>query len=316
MPQRGYTMLSRVRKVGLLLAALWAALWIAGERGHLMLPSTRRWLDEMGGWRYLFSRRFWHAYIYGRWSNQYIGWSIRHYFPFVHPRPGNPMWAPDYHGKVLPTALAESLISVKQPVCRENLEQIIPFPTARDLVLSGPPDIAVYDCPCRSARENPCQPTDVCMIVGQPFVDFIVEHNPGSARRLSTEEAIQLLRDEHDRGHIHAAYFKDVMFERFYAICNCCSCCCGGIDAMRRGVPMVIPSGFVAEVDEALCHGCGTCETRCPFDAIAVNGHAAVDWERCMGCGVCIDHCPEEALALVRDARKGEPLDVQALLEG
>jgi Pyruvate/2-oxoacid:ferredoxin oxidoreductase delta subunit len=32
-----------------------------------------------------------------------------------------------------------------------------------------------------------------------------------------------------------------------------------------------------------------------------------------MGCGVCEAQCPNDALELVRDERKGVPLDVRAL---
>lgn len=104
------------------------------------------------------------------------------------------------------------------------------------------------------------------------------------------------------------------MLDRFYAICNCCSCCCGGIDAMvNYGVPMITASGFVAQPDETLCVACGICESACPFQAVHVNGASAVDWERCMGCGVCVDQCPQRAMALVRDERKGAPLDVRVL---
>ena len=30
-----------------------------------------------------------------------------------------------------------------------------------------------------------------------------------------------------------------------------------------------------------------------------------------MGCGVCVSQCPQEAIDLVRDPRKGEPLEIQ-----
>ena len=32
-----------------------------------------------------------------------------------------------------------------------------------------------------------------------------------------------------------------------------------------------------------------------------------------MGCGVCASQCPVEGLSLVRDERKGVPLDVRVL---
>ena len=159
---------------------------------------------------------------------------------------------------------------------------------------------------------SPCTPTDVCMIVGD--LGFVLDHHPDKARAISQQEALDLLRAEHQRGHVHSAYFKDACDNRFYAICNCCPCCCGGLEAMvKYGVPMVTSSGYLAQIDAEQCEACGTCEAACPFEAVHVNGHAAVTFEKCMGCGVCVDQCPSDAIELVRDERKGIPLDVRTL---
>jgi heterodisulfide reductase subunit A-like polyferredoxin len=107
------------------------------------------------------------------------------------------------------------------------------------------------------------------------------------------------------------------MLNRFYAICNCCSCCCGAIEAhhAKRGTPMLASSGYVAQVDAELCAGCGTCADYCQFAAISVDdGFAHIDAAACMGCGVCVSHCPQEALSLVREPAKGEPLEIQKLI--
>lgn len=294
--------------IAILLAGL-AGLWVFGERGRILQPSTRAWLKESG-----FNAKFLNGYVYGRWSNQYIGYGINWRFPRLEPEEGKIRWAKKYHGKVLPLDLARELITIEEDIDARNLEQIIPHKMARDLILDASPDIAVYDCPCRAAREDPCTPVDVCMIVGQPFVDFVMEHNPGSSRRITRTEALDLLQAEHDRGHVHVAYFKNVMLDRFYAICNCCSCCCGGIDAtMNCGVPMVMSSGFVAQVDASTCAGCMTCQEVCPFDAIEADGGALVNNEKCMGCGVCVGVCPNEGITLVRDTSKADPLDVRIL---
>lgn len=195
-----------------------------------------------------------------------------------------------------------------------DLEQVIPYRLARNLVLHGPPDIAVFECPCRATRAQPCQPTQVCMIVGQPFVDFILEHHPQQSRRITQNEAVELLRAEHERGHVHAAYFKDVMLDCLYAICNCCKCCCGGIEAMTKyGVPMLASSGYVAQVDYARCTACGDCNDVCPFGALSLDKRGEVNWKKCMGCGVCVERCMCQAVTLVRDARKGVPLDVRGI---
>ncbi|MCK4718151.1 MAG: 4Fe-4S binding protein, partial [Thermoplasmata archaeon] len=158
-------------------------------------------------------------------------------------------------------------------------------------------------------------PTQVCMIIGQPFVGLFHKHNPENSRIISQEEGLQLLRDEHDRGHMHVAWFRTGMMDRFYAICNCCKCCCGGLEAMTKyDIPMLASSGYAAQVDEEKCVGCGKCIEPCPFDAITVkDGRATIDWEKCMGCGVCASQCPEEALSLVLDPKKGEPMDVREM---
>jgi ferredoxin len=211
---------------------------------------------------------------------------------------------------------AQAIITAKKEIPLQDLEQIIPYPVARNLVLKGPPDVAAYECSCRHARAKPCQPTQVCMVIGQPFVDFILEHNPRSSRRLSQAEALELLRAEHQRGHLHCAWFKDVMMNRFYAICNCCKCCCGGVEAMTRyGIPMMASSGYVADVDRDLCNQCGACVDACPFGALSMNISEVVrSWERCMGCGVCLEQCPAAAMTLIRDEKKGIPLDVRVLI--
>jgi len=288
-----------------------AALWVIGERGHLMLPSTREALTSRqdggrgGLWNAL------HGYVYGRWCYQYIKFFVNR----VAPRMSSGfkrVWAEHYHGKVLPTNLACEIIRLDHDIERTDLEHIIPYSTARDIVLTSSPGVTLLECPCRAARDNPCRPTQVCMLVGGG--DWVLEHHPDRARRATQQEALELLQAEHERGHVHTAYFKDACDHRFYAICNCCRCCCGGLIAMQRhAVPMVASSGFVAEVDEGACIACGDCEEACPFDAITVNGRAAVTWESCMGCGVCEGQCGTGAIALVRDERKGIPLDVRKI---
>ena len=296
----------------LLVTAL--ALWLFGERWRPLRPSTWRMMRE-AGLRRLLNLSALHGYIYARWTNQYINLLVN----YVNPRLGSrgKKWLSDrYHGKVLTQEQAKAIIKIDQDIPLRDLEQIIPYPMARDLVLKGPPDVAVYECSCRHARANPCQPTQVCMAIGQPFVDFALEHNPQSNRRLTQAEALELLRAEHERGHLHSAWFKDAALDRFYSICNCCGCCCGGIEAMLKyGIPMVASSGYIAQVDEMLCAACATCEETCPFGAIQVNGTAMVNWETCMGCGVCAGQCPNEAMSLVRDGRKGIPLDVRLLAQ-
>jgi len=291
-------------------------LWLFGERWRLLRPSTRKFMKEYDLKRIL-NLQGPHAYIYVRWINQYIKAGIHHIFPRL--KATGKKWLSDrYHGKVLTEEHARAIITINQEIPLRYLEQIIPYPMARDLFLKGPPDVIAIECPCRHARTNPCQPTQVCMFIGQPFVDFILEHNPQSSRLLTQSESLELLEAEHKRGHMHSAWFKDAMLDRFFAICNCCKCCCGGIEAMMKyGIPMLAPSGYVAQLDKDLCTTCGACVAACPFDAISLGEDGiTLEWQKCMGCGVCIDLCPMAARSLVRDERKGVPLDVRLLVKG
>ena len=101
----------------------------------------------------------------------------------------------------------------------------------------------------------------------------------------------------------------------FYAICSCCSWCCGAMEARRNGAPMIASSGYVAMGDEGLCAGCGECAGLCQFAAISVDdGLARIDAAACMGCGVCVAHCPQGAIELMREPAKGEPLEIRKLM--
>jgi ferredoxin len=294
-----------------------------------------------------------HGYVYARWPYLYIGMGVgehpltktwwprlerltrpaRRVFgwviperlnPFHHdqpptggPPPGQPPLghAAGYHGKVVPLDSARHLVLVNEEIRLPDLEQVIPYPRARALIMKNPDHIAVLECPCRAVREDPCLPLDVCLIVGEPFASFVVEHHPEKARRISQAEAERILEEEDARGHVHHAFFKDAMLNRFYAICNCCSCCCGAMQSQRNGTPMLASSGYVCRVDETLCIGCGGCHDYCQFDALSlVDFVNHVDHAACMGCGVCVGHCDQGALALQLEESKGLPLELGELV--
>lgn len=306
-----------------------------GLKNPFVKPSTRAFLEEA---RKIPDYSFFdllHGYVYGRWPYLYIGIGVgthplaKWFAPFgqlfdrlaTKKKRGESAdagigFADTYHGKTVPLETAKKLVMINEEIKIPDLEQVIPYKRARSIIMKNPDHIVAMDCPCRSARENPCLPMDVCLVVGDPFASFIREHQPGRSRWITRDEAIAILQAEDERGHVHHAFFKDAMLDRFYAICNCCDCCCGALHAHRTGTPMLASSGYISRVDEDLCIGCSDCIPSCQFGALEiVDGLNQVNYEKCMGCGVCIGKCEQGAMSLVADEAKGIPLEISALMD-
>lgn len=61
---------------------------------------------------------------------------------------------------------------------------------------------------------------------------------------------------------------------------------------------LTLHNGY-AEVDEALCTGCGLCENVGHCNAITIkNKKSCIDRERCWACSTCVDLCPVGALKM------------------
>jgi ferredoxin len=301
--------------------------------GKILKPSTRNFVMEARQLSGYSRFDFIHGYVYARWPYLYIGIGTgEHWVATLYRRirgllpsqeengrqveVDSKTWADGYHGKVMPTETVKQLVRVQEPIQVPDLEPVIPFDQARDLILKDPDHIVALDCPCRSARENPCMPLDVCLIVGEPFASFVLEHHPRRSRWISSEEAADILERERDLGHVHHAFFKDAMLGRFYAICNCCECCCGAMHAQRNGTPMLISSGFTAVMADAACIGCGDCVDICPFEALSLfDNQVQINGQLCMGCGICEWVCENNAIQLVLDPGKPAPLLLDELTE-
>jgi ferredoxin len=307
---------------------------IPKRKNKIWKDSTRAFYEEAKRTPGFSLFDFLHGYVYLRWPYLYIGVGTGEHRLSKWIRPlvniigklfisstedgsEKPTVAETYHGKVVPLDAAKQLVTVQEPIQLTNLEQIIPYKIARDIILQHPDHIAVVDCPCRASRPNPCLPLDVCLIIGEPFASLVVEHHPDRSRWITSEEAQEILDAEHARGHVHHAYFKDAMLERFYAICNCCSCCCGAMQAVRNGSPMIISSGYVCQLDHELCIQCDLCMEKCQFGALSYQaGQLKIDDQVCMGCGVCVSICPTSALSLMLDPEKPAPLIMHDLMQG
>ena len=306
---------------------------------RIISKSTRRFYDFARKSEEFSLFNFLHGYVYGRWPYLYIGaakadlpWAKRllpliNFFSKINPIKkqsssqhgldlASHTIADGYHGKAIPLETARELIMVREPINKPDLEHVVPYTQARAIILENPDHLVALDCPCRAGKEDHCTPIDVCLIVGEPFASFVHEHHPEKSRWITQEEAVKILEEEDARGHVHHAFFKDAMLGRYYAICNCCSCCCGAMKAHQNQVPMLASSGYVAKIDPDLCQHCGTCHEYCQFSALGYdeNYYSYVNFDQCMGCGVCVSKCPEGAISLELEPSKGVPLEVSQLV--
>lgn len=174
--------------------------------------------------------------------------------------------------------------------------------------------IGISMCYCRhKALHNgtACDaPMDICMTFNTSAATLI-KH--GHARQVDAAECKDLLQQAYEHDLVQ---FGENVRQRVNFICNCCSCCCEALLAIRRfGVAQTICSNFITKVDRESCIGCGKCEKICPVDAIEITGEGAkrkavVDEKKCIGCGVCLKHCPAGALIFEpRPNRLITPLD-------
>jgi ferredoxin len=297
----------------------------------MIKESTRR-IFRMHGWRV---DRAIHNYLYftqydryvalflqaGRWTVKLLGW-----LPLV--GPAFRVVFNRYHAKVLTGSDATKILTLQKSIKLgpDTTERVIPFPYANQIILEEPDYIVVMDCPCRSAREKPCLPLHVCLAVGRTTASFWLEHGQKyHARKLSQAEALEIVRSERRKGRITTAWFKVATGGRTGVICSCCSCCCGGLEAMRLArqvkggehLTNLIPSGYLVAYRPELCRDCGTCARTCMFGAIEMDaeGKPGYDSKRCYGCGLCVEQCPHQARTLTGEFREIYPLDLDLVQE-
>jgi len=191
-------------------------------------------------------------------------------------------------GKVLPT-----LEAVIEPV-----SVVLPHETAMN-ILGKARSVSLRDCECRVTFRNCTKPLRTCLAIGE-FSDELVER--GVAVEISLDEAKTILRTANDHGLVNQALYTDWIKGEVFDICSCCPCCCTYLRTlMKYGVRHHIArSGFLAEVRQDACTGCGVCVDRCIFGARKVeNGKSVVTKENCYGCGLCTTTCVSGASRLV-----------------
>lgn len=174
----------------------------------------------------------------------------------------------------------------------------------------------VMECICRKeqgALGHPCShPIETCLAFSPE--ENAYDEFPTWGRSISREEALVILTQAEREGLVHCTY--NLQRQNMF-VCNCCSCCCGFMRAIREfSAPhLLLRSNYVAVIDRERCAVCGYCiDSRCPVEAmVEQDGAVHVLPERCIGCGVCTVDCPSDAVTLAErppDEASAPPRDL------
>ena len=208
----------------------------------------------------------------------------------------------EFHGGDI--AVARTLPAIQAP--KEN---VLPFEDAVEVVKNAPAAV-IIPCSCRTAFRACDDPIRVCIglppSVPSPYDEGtpVIEphHFVGNLARIRpapVDEVVETLKLASSAGLVHITMnFQDAP----WFICNCCPHACALLRGVTvfRGPGAIAPSSFWSVLDADLCNGCGSCEPRCPVNAITMTeeGLPEIRHELCLGCGQCTLVCAPHALSL------------------
>ena len=95
-------------------------------------------------------------------------------------------------------------------------------PAEAEELLNIAEGLAIGTCTCRKIFGNCDNPINAEIFLG-PTRHVLLEAMPHDSHEITREEASEILQDCHRKGLIHTVI---KCRGDFYAICNCCSCCC------------------------------------------------------------------------------------------
>ena len=135
------------------------------------------------------------------------------------------------------------------------------------------PSLGIAPCECRHTRvQNGEGAHDLegewCMMLGA-FAESCIR--TGKARRISKQEAYDILREAEKRGYAHEILNIDGNDESLF-ICNCEWATCGAYrTAWYCNTPNACSSNYRATVNEKTCVACGKCVDVCMINAVRLT---------------------------------------------
>ena len=137
--------------------------------------------------------------------------------------------------------------------------------------------IGVAPCQCRLVRTQMGEGTgsiaeELCIVLGATAESAIMT---GKARRITKEEAEEILLQAEKKGYMHQVTNMDGT-NKIWAICNCQRDVCLALRTSQYfNTPNMSRSNYIATVDPEKCAACGQCVETCPANAVRLGQQLA-----------------------------------------
>lgn len=210
--------------------------------------------------------------------------------------------------RILPSKTSEKIIELNEDMGIIS-QKVLPFEEVEEMI-SQYTAFGVMPCSCRTKAKalgyTNKMPIDICMTFDMG-AEYFIEN--GMAKRLSKEEALELLIKCEKQGLVHST----LNAQKPEFICNCDKEHCGILKGMTKfhRPGFFAFSNFRAKIDDTIeCKECYRCVDLCPthaiYPSIEENGKYSLELKRdlCIGCGVCSTNCSVKRLILEKVENK------------
>ncbi|HUJ17752.1 MAG TPA: 4Fe-4S dicluster domain-containing protein [Nitrospirota bacterium] len=205
----------------------------------------------------------------------------------------------------LPRAVAKAMVEKAKA---EHFGQVLPIEEI-DEVVNSARTVVRMPCACRwnigKKEERCCYAVSYGPEAWYRSIDmgYFGKASDEGLESLTPDAAVAQMREMEEQGRVHTIWTMMTPF--IGAICNCRpEDCLAMLTLSRTTVETMERAEQVARVEDALCTGCGLCDSECHFRAISSHNHAGashahIDPQKCFGCGLCRRACVPGAITLV-----------------